>query len=199
VLEKPDVLKILKESGAYLEGHFLLTSGLHSPQYIEKFRVLERPERASVLCEELARRFADDEVNVVLGPAVGGIIIAYEVAKQLGARAIFAERESGRLCLRRGFVLGEGDRVLVVEDIATTGGSVGEVIELVKASAADLVGVGLLVDRSGGRLSFGVRTEALVSLEIEAYAPDECPLCRKGIPISQRGSRGLGAQTIVYG
>ncbi|HOB91103.1 MAG: orotate phosphoribosyltransferase [Bacillota bacterium] len=199
MLEKPDVLKILKESGAYLEGHFLLTSGLHSPQYIEKFRVLERPERASVLCEELARRFADDEVNVVLGPAVGGIIIAYEVAKQLGARAIFAERESGRLCLRRGFVLGEGDRVLVVEDIATTGGSVGEVIELVKASAADLVGVGLLVDRSGGRLSFGVRTEALVSLEIEAYAPDECPLCRKGIPISQRGSRGLGAQTIVYG
>lgn len=199
MLEKPDVLKILKESGAYLEGHFLLTSGLHSPQYIEKFRVLERPERASVLCEELARRFADDEVNVVLGPAVGGIIIAYEVAKQLGARAIFAERESGRLCLRRGFVLGEGDRVLVVEDIATTGGSVGEVIELVKASAADLVGVGLLVDRSGGRLSFGVRTEALVSLEIEAYAPDECPLCRKGIPISQRGSRGLGAQTIAYG
>lgn len=96
-------------------------------------------------------------------------------------------------------MLGEGDRVLVVEDIATTGGSVGEVIELVKASAADLVGVGLLVDRSGGRLSFGVRTEALVSLEIEAYAPDECPLCRKGIPISQRGSRGLGAQTIVYG
>lgn len=192
MLDEAEVLRILMESGAYLHGHFLLTSGLHSPHYVEKFRVLERPELASLLCAELASRFAEDGIDVVLGPAVGGIIIAYEVAKQLGARAIFAEREGDGLRLRRGFTINEGDRVLIVEDIVTTGGSIKEVIQLVKASFGELIGAGLLVDRSSGQLSLGVRTEALVTLDIEAYEPDRCPLCRAGVPVSQRGSRGLG-------
>jgi len=191
VLEQSEILKMLRDSGAYLDGHFLLTSGLHSPQYIEKFRVLERPKYAEMLCGELARRYAGSDIDIVLGPAVGGIIIAYEVARQLGCKAIFAEREDGRLCLRRGFSIRAGERVLVVEDVVTTGGSVKEVIELVRAAAGELVGIGLLVDRSGGKVSFGVRTEALLSLSIPTYRPDECPLCLTGVPISQRGSRGL--------
>lgn len=191
MLEQSEILKMLRDSGAYLDGHFLLTSGLHSPQYIEKFRVLERPKYAEMLCGELARRYAGSDIDIVLGPAVGGIIIAYEVARQLGCKAIFAEREDGRLCLRRGFSIRAGERVLVVEDVVTTGGSVKEVIELVRAAAGELVGIGLLVDRSGGKVSFGVRTEALLSLSIPTYRPDECPLCLTGVPISQRGSRGL--------
>jgi orotate phosphoribosyltransferase len=193
MLTQDGVLAILRECGAYLDGHFRLTSGLHSPHYIEKFRILERPDRASLLCGELARRFADERVDVVLGPAVGGIIIAYEVARSLGARSIFAERENGRLSLRRGFEIGAGERVLVVEDIATTGGSVQEVLEIVSSSPGQLVGVGLLVDRSGGRASFGVRTESLARLNIETHEPDRCPLCAAGVPISERGSRMLSA------
>lgn len=191
MLDQSAVLNVLTDCGAYLDGHFRLTSGLHSPHYIEKFRVLERPDLAGLLCKELARRFEQDRVDVVLGPAVGGIIIAYEVARALGCRAMFAEREGGRLCLRRGFKIGAGERVLVVEDIVTTGGSVLEVLELVKSSPGVLVGIGLLVDRSGGRASFGVRTEALAALDIPTYSPDACPLCSAGVSLTQRGSRGL--------
>lgn len=193
MLTQDEVLAILRECGAYLDGHFRLTSGLHSPHYIEKFRILERPESAGLLCGELSRRFAGERVDVVLGPAIGGIIIAYEVARSLGARAIFAERENGLLSLRRGFEIGAGERVLVVEDIATTGGSVQETLAIVGSSAGQLVGVGLLVDRSGGRASFEVRTESLTTLDIETYDPDHCPLCAAGVPITQRGSRMLGA------
>lgn len=191
MLDQSAVLGILRECGAYLDGHFLLTSGLHSPHYIEKFRVLERPDLAGLLCKELARRYERDGVDVVLGPAVGGIVIAYEVARVLGCRAMFAEREGGRLRLRRGFEISAGERILVVEDIVTTGGSVLEVIELVRSSPGALVGIGLLVDRSGGRVSFGVRTEALAALDIPTYKPDACPLCSEGVPLTQRGSRGL--------
>ena len=191
MLDQSAAVRILRECGAYLDGHFLLTSGLHSPHYIEKFRVLERPDLAGLLCKELARRFEQDRIDAVLGPAVCGIIIAYEVARLLGCRAMFAEREDGRLCLRRGFEISAGEQVLVVEDIVTTGGSVLEVIELVRSSPGALVGIGLLVDRSGGRVSFGVRTEALAALDIPTYKPDACPLCSEGVPLTQRGSRGL--------
>ncbi|NMB45098.1 MAG: orotate phosphoribosyltransferase [Firmicutes bacterium] len=184
-------MALLEQTGAYLEGHFLLTSGRHSDRYFEKFRVLEHPEHAELLCSELARRFEDMPIDVVIGPAVGGIIIAYEVARQLGARAIFAEREAGQMRLRRGFAIESGENVLVVEDVVTTGGSVREVIALVEQTDSHIQGIGILMDRSGGDVDLGYRLEALVSLDIRSYAPVDCPLCRRGIPIAQRGSRSL--------
>lgn len=186
-----EIMAILEETGAYLKGHFRLTSGRHSDRYFEKFKVLQHPKYAERLCAELARRFSDVEVDVVIGPAVGAIIIAYEVARHLQARAIFAEREDGKMRLRRGFEIEPGERVLIVEDVITTGGSVREVIELVESTEGSIQGVGLLMDRSGGTINLGYRLEALVASEIVSYMPDDCPLCEEGVPITQRGSRNL--------
>ncbi|MGE5573894.1 MAG: orotate phosphoribosyltransferase [Bacteroidota bacterium] len=188
------VLGILKETGAYLTGHFKLSSGLHSPAYVEKFRLLERPDLASRVLGRLADRFRDDRVTVVVGPTTGGIIVAYEVARSLGARAVFAEREGARRVLRRGFHIAAGERVLVVEDVVTTGLSVREVLDLVEEKGGTVVGVGVIVDRSGGRASFGVRTERLVRMEFETYGPEECPLCRENVPLVDPGSRRLGPE-----
>jgi len=190
-LTETEVLEIFRESGALLEGHFLLTSGLHSDRYFEKFAVLQHPERTERLCRALAERFRDDGVQLVVGPAVGGILLAHEVAKHLGTRAVFTEREGGRMCLRRGFAIAPGQRVLVVEDVVTTGGSVREVLDVVREAGGEPVGVALLVDRSGGAVDFGVRTEALLRLDVKAYRPEECPQCRTGVPLAARGSRHL--------
>lgn len=189
MLSEARVRRMLEEAGAVKEGHFLLTSGLHSGTYVEKFELLQRPEFAVPLCAEIARRFDGEGVETVVGPALGGVIIAFEVARLLGVRAIFAEREEGVMKLRRGFTLRAGERVLLVEDVATTGGSVREVISAIEPLSPVLVGVGLLVDRSGGRLDFGVRTEALCTLSIPTYEPEGCPLCAKGVPIVKPGSR----------
>jgi len=189
MLSDADVRGMLKESGAVKEGHFLLTSGLHSGTYVEKFELLQRPGFAVPLCAELARRFEGEGVETVVGPAVGGIIIAFEVARALGVRAIFTEREDGVMKLRRGFALREGERVLLVEDVVTTGGSVREVIAAIEPSMPSLVGVGLLVDRSGGSLDFGARTESLCRMSIPTYKLESCPLCQKGLPLVKPGSR----------
>jgi len=173
-----------------MEGHFLLTSGLHSPLYVEKFRLLERPEVTAQLGRALADRFRNEGVELVAGPAYGGILLAHETAKALGTKAIFTERVEGRMVFRRGFAEHlPGQRVLVVEDIVTTGGSVREVLEAVQAGGGKVVGVGLLVDRSGGQVNLGVKTEALTTLHIPTYPPDECPLCRQGTPLVKPGSR----------
>ena len=174
-----EVETILRESGALLEGHFLLASGRHSAQYVEKFRLLERPELASRLCGELAQRFRGEKIECVVGPVTGGIILAFEVARQLGCRAIYAERtKNGEgFELRRGFQLKSGERVLVVEDIVTTGGSARQVVEVVRRAGGEVVGAGVLVDRSGGHSDYGVeRVEALLRLDIETYAPEETPI-----------------------
>lgn len=191
VLASSEVRQLFESCGALLHGHFLLTSGRHSPQYLEKFQVLQFPHLTSRLCEEIARRFADDKVQVVIGPATGGIILAHEVGRQLGVRAIFTERESGSMALRRGFQIAPGERVLVVEDIVTTGGSIQEVLSIVRAQGAELVGVALLCDRSNGRLQLDVRTEALMSLFVPSYEPAECPQCILREPLTERGSRNL--------
>jgi len=183
------VIDIFKTTGAFIEGHFRLTSGLHSSLYIEKFRLLESPQYTAALCQDIAQRFINQRITVVVGPAMGGIIIAYEVARTLGVRAIFCEREDGKLTLRRGFQIEPSDRVLVVEDIVTTGGSVKEVLAVVEQSGATIVGVGLLVDRSGGEISLGYPTEALLTISVPTYAPDNCPLCAQGLPIVKPGSR----------
>lgn len=169
---------ILQESGALLEGHFLLTSGRHSNRYIEKFRLLEQPQLTSQLCAEIARRFADDDIECVIGPVTGGIILAFEVARHLGCRAFYAERkkDGNGFELRRGFKMRPGEKVLVVEDIVTTGGSVRQVVETVRAAGAEVVGVALLVDRSGGNADFGAeRVEPLLRMNIQSWAANEVP------------------------
>ncbi len=181
-LPESEIEAALRDSGALLEGHFLLASGRHSDRYIEKFRLLEQPRLTSRLCGEVARRFreklGEDGIECVIGPVTGGIILAFETARHLDCRAVYAERgEGGRgFALRRGFQLRRGERVLVVEDIVTTGGSVLQVVETVRAAGGEVVGVGLLVDRSGGQVDYGVPiVEALLNLTIESYAPDAVP------------------------
>jgi orotate phosphoribosyltransferase len=192
-LSENQVEDMLRDSGALMEGHFLLTSGRHSQFYVEKFRLLEQPGVTSQLCTELARRFKDDNVQCVIGPVTGGIILAFEVARQLGCRAVYAERgENGQgFVLRRGFQLAPGERVIIVEDIVTTGGSALQVVELAQEHGANVLGVGLLVDRSGGKANFGVdRVEPLLRMNIETYAPDEVPaeLTEKFGPAIKPGS-----------
>lgn len=190
MLEEKDVMKMLEETEAVLHGHFLLTSGLHSPMYVEKFNVLQHPKYTERLCQEIARRYENDNVQLVVGPVTGGILLAHEVGKALGTRAIFTERDNGKMTLKRGFHIEPGNRVLVVEDIVTTGGSVREVMEVVKEQGGELVGVGLLVDRSGGKVDFGIRTEALLHLSVETFDPNNCPLCAEGKPFTKRGRTG---------
>ncbi len=179
--------RIFREAGAIMEGHFLLTSGLHSPVYWEKFRVLEQPDCTERLCKMIATHFQDKNIHLVAGPTTGGVIISYEVAKQLGVRSIFAERDGTTRIFRRGFEIKPDEPVLVVDDILTTGGSVREVIAEVKRKGGRLIGVGVLVDRSEGDVDFGVPLFSCFKTSVPAYKPEDCPLCRKGIPLSKPG------------
>lgn len=185
-----EILDIFKKSGAFLEGHFVLTSGLHSPHYVEKFRVLEHPDLTAQLCAEFAEQWGGKKPTVVIGPATGGIILAHETAKQLGVSAMFTERLEGTMTLRRGFSVGPEDRVLLVEDVVTTGGSVFEVIDVVKETGAQILGLAFLVDRSGGKVDFGIPSKALLTLDVVTYQPDSCPLCDKGVPVTKPGRSG---------
>ena len=177
-MKSEEIKAALRESGALLEGHFLLASGRHSQFYVEKFRLLEQPRLTSELCAELARRFEPNNIECVVGPVTGGIILAFEVARQLGVRAVYAERadDGKNFALRRGFQLKPNERCLVVEDIVTTGGSAQKVVELVKANGGEVVGVGLLVDRSNGALQIDApRIESLLEMQVQSWAPDEVP------------------------
>ena len=191
MLQEKEVMQLLEETEAVLHGHFLLTSGLHSPMYVEKFNVLQQPKYTEQLCKALAEYFADKNIDTVVGPMTGGILLAHEVGKALGTRAIFTERVDGKMTFRRGFSLKPGERVAIVEDIVTTGGSVREVIDVVKAEGAIPVGVGLLVDRSGGKATFeDVPAHALLHLDVTTYKPEECPLCHDNVPMTKRGRTG---------
>lgn len=190
-MTQEEIIAIYKKSGALLEGHYELSSGLHSPSYLQSALVLQHPEYASMLCKRLAEVFKDRKIEVVIAPALGGIIVAYEVARHLNVRAIFAEREKGELTLRRGFSIKEGERTLVVEDVITTGISVKETIAAVEKNKGMLVGVGSLIDRSGGKAEIGHPYHSLVVLNVPAYKPADCPLCKSGEKITKPGSRGL--------
>jgi len=190
-MNEEEVKQLFIDTGAILEGHFLLTSGLHSPLYVEKFQVLQYPNYTAQLCEALANKFAGENVEVVVGPVTGGILLAHEVGKSLGTRAIFTERENGKMTLRRGFVIKPGERVLIVEDIVTTGGSVQEVLDVVLEHGGVPVGIGMLVDRSGGKASFGIPHKALLNLTVTTYQPEQCPMCKEGLAMTKRGSRKL--------
>ena len=191
-MTQDEVKELFIKTGAIMEGHFLLTSGLHSPLYVEKFQVLQHPKYTEQLCIALAEKFLEDNIEVVVGPITGGILLAHEVGKRLGTRAIFTERENGKMPLRRGYVIKPGERVLIVEDIVTTGGSIKEVLDVVVEQGGIPVGIGMLVDRSGGKASFGeVPYKALLNLDVTTYDPSNCPLCKENIPMTKRGSRKL--------
>lgn len=189
-MTKERALDILKEAGVLLEGHFLLTSGRHSGRYLQCARIFRNTRYSEELCAALAEHFRDDRVDIVIGPALGAVQMAYEVSRALGCENFFAEREDGAMTLRRGFAIEPGQRVLVVEDVVTTGGSVREVLEIVRQAGGEIVGVGSIVDRTGGRISFGVPFRSVVSMEVESWEPGECPLCKAGAPAPYKpGSR----------
>lgn len=192
MLDRREAVELFTQAGALLQGHFRLTSGRHSDQYMQCAQVLKYPDKTEQLARHLAEAFQDDAVELVVGPAMGGIIVSYEVARQLNVPGIFTERENGQMSLRRGFVINPGQRVLVVEDVVTTGGSVQEVMQVVREAGGEVVGVGVLVDRSGGKVDFGVKTRAVLTMEIQSWEPEQCPLCAEGkLPVVKPGSRSL--------
>jgi orotate phosphoribosyltransferase len=188
-MESAAVLDLFRTSGALLEGHFRLSSGLHSERYLQSALVLQFPELASRLGDALAERTRHLQPTVVLSPALGGIVIGQEAGRALGVRAIFAERQDGVLTLRRGFTLAPSDRVLVVEDVITTGGSTRETIDVATAAGAHVLGAGAIIDRGNDPARIDVPLFALVSLEVPTYQPEGCPLCAKGLPVVKPGSR----------
>ena len=183
------VLQLLRATGALLEGHFLLTSGLHSASYIQCARVLQYPQHAEALGQWIADGFRQTAIDVVMSPAIGGIVIGQEVARALGIRALFGERQQGVMSLRRGLELTPGERVLVVEDVTTTGGSVREVIHLAQERHGVVTGVGTILDRSGDQTDFAVPQQSLATLRMPYYPPDTCPLCQQGSQPEKPGSR----------
>jgi orotate phosphoribosyltransferase len=192
-MKKEEVLALFRETEALLEGHFLLTSGLHSPQYFQCAKVLQCPQHAERLCREIAEHFRTENIDVVISPALGGIIVGQEVARQLGARSIFAERATDILQLRRGFEIKAGERVLACEDVVTTGGSIGEVVNIAAKSGGSIAGVACIVDRSGGRpgANLGEKLFSVLRMDVVTYKPEECPLCQQKKPLVKPGSRSV--------
>lgn len=189
-MKNQNILDIFLSTNALLNGHFLLTSGRHSNQYFQCAQVLQHPEHNSTICSKIAEYFKDFEIDTVISPAIGGIVVGQEVARQLGKKSIFAEREDKILNLRRGFQIEEGKKYLVCEDVVTTGGSVFEVIEIVKNNGGIVAGVGYIVDRSNNKVQFGVPQFSTLQLEVVSYQPEDCPLCKENkIPLIKPGSR----------
>jgi len=183
-----EILRLFRESHALLEGHFQLTSGLHSPNYFQCAKVLQYPDKAERLCAEIAAHVRGTTIDAVIAPALGGIVVGQEVARQLKVRSMFAERSNGLMQLRRGFAIAKGERILVCEDVITTGGSVREVLGIVDAAGGVVAGVASIVDRSGGSVTLP-EFFPILRLEVVAYQPGACPLCRQGIPVEKPGSR----------
>ena len=190
-MTETEILSIFKKTDALLTGHFLLTSGRHSNRYFQCAKVLQYPEYTEKLCKMISDNFKSVEIDTVISPAIGGLVVGQEVARQLNKRFIFAEREDKKLSLRRGFTLDENEKVLVCEDVFTTGGSVFEVIDIVKNNKANVIGVGFIVDRSNGKVKFGFPQFSTLKMEVVSYQPGECPLCREDIELVKPGSRKL--------
>jgi len=185
------VEKILTETGALLNGHFKLTSGRHGAQYMQCAKVLQYPEHTAYIANIIAQDFKSENVDIVLAPAIGGIVLGYELARTLSAKSLFTEREDGKMTLRRGFEIPKGAKVLIAEDVVTTGGSTREVIAIANEHGAEIVGACSMVDRTGGKLDLGVKFVAAYSKAMVSYDPDECPLCKDGQPIVKPGSRNI--------
>ncbi len=190
-MSNEEILEIFKQTEGVLKGHFLLTSGRHSDTYMQCAKLFVDPQKSEMLCKELAELLKEFKADAVVSPAVGGIIMGYEVARQLKVKNFFAERVDGKMTLRRGFALEKGSRIIVVEDVVTTGGSVKEVIELVRAAGCEVVAAASIVDRSNGKVDFSVPYKALLSMEVVSYEASECPICKLGVPVYKPGSRNL--------
>ena len=188
-MTRDELLDLYRRSGALLDGHFRLTSGLHSPGYLQCALVLQHPRHAEMLGRAIAERTRELRPTVVLSPALGGVVIGQEVGRALGVRAIFAERQDGSLTLRRGFMISESDRVLVVEDVLTTGGSTRETMQVARAAGAQVVGAASIVDRGARAVDLGVPFVSLLEVDLPTYEPDTCPLCAQGLPVVKPGSR----------
>jgi orotate phosphoribosyltransferase len=186
-----EVIKIFKETGAFQEGHFILTSGYHSPHYFQCAKVLQFPEYNTLFSQMLAKDFRNEQIDVVISPAVGGIVLGTELGRALNARSIFAERAGGKMTLRRGFEIFEGENVLICEDVVTTGGSVFEVIDVVKQFKANLKGVAFIIDRSNGKVDFGTKQVSLAQMEVVKFEEDNIPGWLEKIPVTKPGSRNL--------
>ena len=190
-LSSEEIIQIFKKTKALLEGHFLLTSGLHSNTYFQCAKVFQYPWHAEKLCQKIASHFMDKKIDMVVAPAVGGIVVGQEIARLLKVRSIFTERVEGKMSLRRGFSICENERILVSEDVTTTGGSVKEVIDVIRQSKAQVVAVTSIVDRSGGKIDFGVPYYSLLEMHVKNYSKEICPLCKAGSDPIKPGSRGL--------
>ena len=193
-LETDSILDLFRSTGAFLEGHFKLTSGLHSPNYLQCALVLRHPAAAERLGRELAQKIRElvrEPINYVVSPALGGLIIGHETARALGTPHLFTERdpETRKMLLRRGFTVDPDSTAVVIEDVITTGGSTADVIEVLRAAGARVLAAGSIIDRSGGTANVGVARAALVTLQVAAYRPEECPLCQQGVPVVKPGSR----------
>ncbi|MFH1868911.1 MAG: orotate phosphoribosyltransferase [Candidatus Omnitrophota bacterium] len=189
-MKKTSIIEMLDNAGAYLKGHFVLSSGLHSGQYLQCALLLRYPNYAEELCKALARKFKKQKIDVVVGPAYGGIIVAYELARALGVRAIFTERKDGVMMLRRNFKIEKGESVLIAEDVVTTGRSVKDVIRAITPYKPKIVGIASLIDRSSKKYPFGkISFKSLVKISIKAYTQKSCPMCKKKIPLLKPGSR----------
>ncbi len=195
-MTEAEIIQVFRENSALLEGHFILSSGMHSDRYIQCALVLQHPRVAEQLCSELAAKLRHVGARVVAAPALGGILVAHEVARALGVRALFAERQEGTMTLRRGFTLSPGEPVLVVEDVMTTGLSTRETMKCVEQAGGKVVGVGALIDRSGGAVDLGLPKAALLTLAIQNYNPADCPLCKAGIPAVKPGSRTKKTESV---
>jgi orotate phosphoribosyltransferase len=193
-LQASEILERFKATGALLEGHFVLSSGLHSPNYLQCALVLQYPSEAQEFGRAIAERFKDDSIELVAAPAIGGLVIGYEVARALNSRFIWTEREGGVMTLRRGFSVRPGERTLVVEDVVTTGGSTRETIDALKLSGANVVAAASIIDRSGGDADVGVPRIALVRLNVPSVDPAHCELCKQGVPAAKPGSRKMSTR-----
>jgi len=188
-VDKEKIINIFNKTGALKTGHFLLSSGLHSEKYLQCALVLQYPNYTKQMCAELALKFNDKNPTLVVGPALGGVLVSFGVAEALGVKSLFTEREENIMKLRRSFEIKKTDRVIIVEDVITTGRSTNEVINVVKTSGAEIVGIGAIVDRSDGKINFPVEVKSLIRFDIPTYQPETCPLCAKNIPVTKPGSR----------
>jgi orotate phosphoribosyltransferase len=188
MMEEKKVIEVLKECGAFLEGHFILSSGMHSPAYVQCAQLLQYPGQAGLICAAIADLWKDGRPDVVVGPAMGGILVAYEVARALGAKAFFTERKDGEMKLRRGFTVSKSDRILVTEDIVTSGKSAKEALKALENAGCSAMGVSAIGNRRPGN-PFDVPFRPLVQFDFPVYQPDDCPLCAQGIPAEKPGSR----------
>jgi orotate phosphoribosyltransferase len=189
MLKQSEIADIFKNTEAFLSGHFLLTSGLHSPNYFQCAKVLQYPKYMTLLCMDMAKKLEGTEIDLVIGPAIGGIVVAQEAGRILDKRTIFSERENGKMTLRRGFELKKGEKIVIAEDVLTTGRSINEVRALIQELGGELTSVAVIVDRSSGKADFGVPLITLMTMEVVTYKPESCPLCQQGLPLVKPGSR----------